>query len=176
MSRIIALNWIDWVTLAIVLVSILRGSRYGVWGGIADLAALVATFFTASAFYSAAARAVVRYLPMLPLSWAALCCFLVIWLVCYLVISHLLRLALGGLPFPAAGFIGALLGAFRGLVLVAALLMVALAAPFRAVVSADASRSQVAPYLLRASASATTALLPVLPMHVPRIGPGGVTF
>src|SRR5579884_2345454 len=144
MSRTIALNWIDWVTLAIVLVSILRGSRYGVWGGLADVAALAGAFFAASALYGAAASNVAVFLPMLPL--------------------------------PGAGVVGALLGAFRGLVLVAALLMVTLAAPFRGVISADSSHSQVAPYLLRASARVTAALLPVLPVRVPRIGPGGATF
>ncbi len=176
MSRTIALNWIDWVTLAIVLVSILRGSRYGVWGGLADVAALAGAFFAASALYGAAASNVAVFLPMLPLPWAALCSFLAIWLVCYLPASYLLRLGLAGLPFPGAGVVGALLGAFRGLVLVAALLMVTLAAPFRGVISADASHSQVAPYLLRASARVTAALLPVLPVRVPRIGPGGATF
>jgi uncharacterized membrane protein required for colicin V production len=176
MSRTITLNWIDWVALAIVLVSVLRGSRYGVWGGLADLAALVASFFAASALYAGAARGLVVYFPMLPLAWAALGCFLVIWLVCYLPTSFLLRMGLGGLPFPASGLLGALLGAFRGLVLVAALLLVALAAPFRTVVSKDASHSQVAPYLLDASARVTTVLLPALPVRVPRIGPGGATF
>jgi len=176
MSRTIMLNWIDWVTLAIVLVSVLRGSRYGVWGGLADLFALVAAFFAASALYAGAAQGVVQYLPMVPLHWASLSCFLLIWLVCYLPTSLALRLALGGVPFPASGLVGAVLGAVRGLVLVAALLAVSLAAPFRTVVSADASRSMVAPYLLTGSARVTTMLLPVLPVRVPRIGPGGATF
>ncbi|HYM90582.1 MAG TPA: CvpA family protein, partial [bacterium] len=51
MGRTITVNWIDWITLAIILVAILRGTRYGVLAGVIDLAALGGAFLIASILY-----------------------------------------------------------------------------------------------------------------------------
>jgi len=175
MPRTITLNWIDWVTLAIVLVSILRGARFGVLAGVVDLCGLVATYLAAAAVYPRGAE-YLRQVPGLTPSWQGLIAFLVIWLGLYLPLGVLIRWIFARAKFPASGLLGGLLGVARGVVLAASLLVLTLAAPFRSVVAADAHRSQVAPYLLSGSERVQAVLLPVLPVRVPRLGPGGATF
>lgn len=175
MPRTIALNWIDWVTLAIVLVSILRGARFGAVAGLIDLVGLVAAYLTAAAVYPQGAEHL-RQVPWLTPSWQRLIAFVVIWLGLYLPLGLLIRWIFARANFPASGLIGAVFGIARGIVLVAALLVLTLAAPFRSVVAADAHRSQVAPYLLSGSERVQVLLLSALPVHVPRLGPGGATF
>jgi uncharacterized membrane protein required for colicin V production len=175
MPRTITLNWIDWVTLAIVLVSILRGARFGALAGLLDLGGLVATYLAAAALYPHGAE-LLRRLPGLTRSWEGLIAFVVIWLALYLPLGILIRWIFARAQFPASGLLGGILGVARGIVLAASLLMLTLAAPFRGVVTADAHRSQVAPYLLRGSDHVQAMLLPALPVHVPKMGPGGTTF
>jgi Colicin V production protein len=183
-----SLNWMDWITLAIVLVSILRGTRYGVLAGLGDLAVLIAAFFGASALYVQGAallhhglellrqHPLLDRLPGLPPPWEALITFVAIWLALYLPTGFVVRWLLGRPEFPASRVLGGLLGGVRGLVLVTVLLVITLAAPFHRVVAADAARSRVAPYLLRANEGVEKFVLPTLPVRVPRIGPGGTLF
>ncbi len=183
-----SLNWMDWITLAIVLVSILRGTRYGVLAGAGDLAALIAAFFVASALYAQGAAVLHHWfdlarqqpplerLPGLPPPWEALLSFVVIWLGLYIPAGNIVRWLLGHAAVPASRMLGGLLGGVRGLALVTALLVIMLAAPFHRVVAADAARSRVAPFLLKARENVEKFLLPTLPVHVPRIGPGGTLF
>lgn len=175
MPRTITLNWIDWVTLAIILVSVLRGVRFGALAGLVDLGSLVATYLAAAAVYSSGA-VYLHQVPVLTPSWQKLIAFVVIWLGLYLPLGILIRWALARATFPASGLLGGVLGVARGVVLAAALLVLTLAAPFRSVVGADAHHSQVAPYLLRGNERIQRVLLPALPVRVPRLGPGGVVF
>jgi uncharacterized membrane protein required for colicin V production len=174
MPRTITLNWIDWVTLAIVLVSILRGARFGALAGLVDLAGLIATYLAAAWAYPRG----IEYLRQVPMSrsWEGLIAFVVIWLGLYLPLGILIRWTLARARFPASGLLGGVLGVARGTVLAASLLLLALAAPFRSVVAADTHRSQVAPYLVRGSERVQDILLPKLPVTVTRLGPGGVVF
>jgi uncharacterized membrane protein required for colicin V production len=174
MPRLVTLNWIDWVTAALVLVSAVRGARFGFWVAAADVVLVVAGFLAASALYAAGAEIVTRYLPMVSPSWASLIAFVVIWVVVYFPLSRLAR-TLRDVPFPARSLTGAVLGAARGFVVAAAVLVVALAAPSRDTVARDADGSMVAPYLLEAD-SAAMKRLPNLPVSVPQIGPGGKMF
>jgi uncharacterized membrane protein required for colicin V production len=171
------LNWIDWVTLAIVLVSVLRGARFGAPAGLLDLAGLIAAYFTAGFYYPLGAT-YLSQVPGLTPSWQSLIAFLLIWMGLYLPLGMLLRWALSRATFPASGLIGGVLGIARGIVLAAALLVVMLAAPFHSVIAADAHHSQVAPYLLRGNSRIQRLLLTKLPagIRAPRIGPGGTMF
>jgi len=175
MPRTITLNWIDWVTLAIVLVSLLRGARFGALAGLLDLGGLVATYLVAACVYPRGVE-LLRDVPGLTRSWAGLIAFVVIWLGLYLPLGMLIRLIFARAKFPASGLLGGMLGVARGIVLASALLVLTLAAPFRSVVAADTHRSQVAPYLLSGSERVQAVLLPALPVRVPRLGPGGATF
>ena len=175
MPRTITLNWIDWVTLAIVLVSILRGARFGAVAVLVDLAGLVATYLAAAAVYPQGAIHL-RQVPGLTPSWQGLIAFVVIWLGLYVPLGILIKWALARATFPASGFLGGVFGVARGVVLAAALLVLTLAAPFRSVVATDAHRSQVAAYLLRGNERVQQVLLPALPVRVPRLGPGGAVF
>jgi uncharacterized membrane protein required for colicin V production len=177
MPHTFTLNWIDWVTLAIVLVSVLRGARFGAPAGLLDLAALIATFLTATLYYPLGAG-YLSGIPVLSPSWQSFVAFLLMWMGLYLPLGMLIRWALSRATFPASGLIGGVLGIARGLVLAAALLVLMLAAPFRSVIAADAHHSQVAPYLLQGNARFQRLLLTKLPigMRVPRIGPGGTMF
>ena len=176
MPHTLLFNWIDWITLARVLVSVLRGWRIGAPAGLLDLLALVATFLAASVYYPLGAS----YLSISALtpSWQSLIAFVVMWMALYLPLGMLIRWALWRATFPVSGLVGAALGIARGLVLAAGLLVVMLAAPFHSVIAADAHHSQVAPYLLRGNAKFQRLLLQKLPigMRVPRIGPGGTMF
>jgi len=177
MPRIIAPNWVDWVTLAIVLVSVVRAIRYGVLASAADLVVLVVSFLIASLAYATGGDIVRQYLPMMAASWARLIAFVVVWLVCYLPTSRLLRLLLENAPFPLIWVFGPLIGLLRGVVLATVILVVALAAPFRDVVAEDAAKSLIGPSLLSGNDRVLSALLPALePVRVPRVGPGGEKF
>jgi len=177
MPRTFALNWIDWVTLAIVLVSVLRGARFGAPAGLLDLAGLVASYLAAAVYYPLGAD-YLGHIPVLDPSWQGLIAFVLMWMGLYLPLGMLLRWALSRATFPASGLLGGLLGIARGLALAAALLVLMLAAPFRSVIAADAHRSQVAPYLLRGNERVQRLLRTKLPigMRIPRIGPGGSVF
>jgi uncharacterized membrane protein required for colicin V production len=175
MPRTITLNWIDWVTLAIVLVSILRGARYGAVAGLFDLGGLVATYLAAAVWYPQGGAMLAR-VPGLTRPWDGFIAFVVIWFVLYLSLGRVIRWVFARAQFPGSGLVGGAFGVARGTVLAAALLVLTFAAPFRSVVAADARRSQVAPYLLRGSARVQDMLLPALPVRVPRLGPGGAVF
>lgn len=170
------LNWMDWVTLAIVLVSILRGARFGAPAGLLDLAALIVTFLLAAVYYPLGST-YLNFSALTP-SWQGFIAFILIWLGLYIPLGILLKWALSRAVFPASGIVGGALGIARGVVLAAALLVAMLAAPFHSVIAADAHHSQVAPYLLRGNARFQRLLLKQLPigMRVPRIGPGGTLF
>jgi uncharacterized membrane protein required for colicin V production len=178
MTRTITLNWIDWIVLAVVLVSILRGAKWGLLAGFGDLAVLVAAFLAAAASYSPVTAWGRTQLPgPPPKDWAAFITFVVIWIGLYILAGGMVRWALGGAAgAPAARLLGGVLGALRGLVFATAALVVVLAGPFDRAVATDASRSYVAPALLRANDRVQAALLPALPVQVPRIGPGGARF
>src|SRR5579884_315278 len=176
MPRTITLNWMDWITLAIVLVSILRGTRYGALAGVVDLLVLVGAFLAAAAVYADGAALLRRSLAVLAASWAAFVALVAIWIGLYVPLGLLVRWALGRKVAAASRMVGGVLGGIRGLVLATILLVIVLAAPFREAIAADAARSRVAPYLLRANERLGALLLPALPVRVPRIGPGGITF
>src|SRR5579884_4249210 len=116
MPRTITLNWMDWITLAIVLVSILRGTRYGALAG---------------AVYADGAALLRRSLAVLPASWAAFVALVAIWIGLYVPLGLLVRWALGRKVAAASRMVGGVLGGIRGLVLATILLVIVLAAPFR---------------------------------------------
>ncbi len=178
MPRTITFDWIDWIILATVLISILRGARWGVLAGLGDLTVLIATFLTAAALYAPAAVWARPQVPSaLSTGWAEFIAFVIIWLGLYIPVGWVARWSLGrGTETPAARLLGGALGGVRGLVLATAALVLVLAAPFRQVIAVDVPRSWTAPILLRANDRAQAALLPALPVRVPRIGPGGTRF
>lgn len=169
------LSWIDWATLAITLVSILRGAGRGLFAGLLDLLVLLVAFFAASAAYGQGTLALKKVLN-LPASWEAVAAFLVVWLALYFAVGVLLRWYLRENMSTASRIVGGILGGIRGLVIVTVLLVVALAAPVRASVEKDVTRSVVAPHLLRAYDRVMTSIVPTLPVRIPRIGPGGLHF
>jgi uncharacterized membrane protein required for colicin V production len=176
MPRTVELNWIDWLTLAIVLVSVLRGVRSGAPAELFDLFGLVATYMTAAVYYPLGAE-YLSQVPRLTPPWQGFIAFVVIWVSVYLPLSMLIRWALYNAVFPASGFFGGLVGVARGLVLAAALLVVLLATPLRSVVVADAHHSHVAPYLLRGNSRFQRLLRTnAIGLRVPRLGPGGTMF
>ena len=175
MARTITVNWIDWITLAIVLVSVLRGTRYGVLAGIIDFVAMLAAFLAASIAYAQVVPALKRSL-FLPPSWGGFLAFTVIWLGLYIAVGIIVRLVHGIKTVPLSEILGGAMGIVRGLALATACLVIALAAPFHRAIEQDAKQSIVAPVLLRGYNAVMAAVLPTLPVRVPRIGPGGTVF
>lgn len=175
MARTVTVNWIDWLTLAIVLVSILRGTRYGVLAGLLDLAALIGAFFTSAVLYTRAIPALHQSLA-LPRSWAGFLAFVVIWLFPYVLVGVIIRLVHGVKTVPISEILGGAVGLVRGLALMTAFLVIILAAPFHETFDPDAKQSPVAGYLLRSYNAVMVTVVPTLPVRIPRIGPGGAAF
>ncbi len=173
MPRTVTFNWIDWIILTIVLLSMLRGARWGFLAGCGDLAALVATFLAAGALYGPAAAWARPQLPTaLSKGWVEFIAFVIIWIGLYIPVGWAARACLGSrTSAPAGRLFGGALGGLRGLVLAVAALSMVLAAPFQQAVAPDVSRSWAAPFLLRMSDRAQAAFLPALPVRIPRIGP-----
>ncbi len=175
MARTITVNWIDWITLAIVLISILRGTRYGVLAGIIDWLAMMGAFFGASILYVHAVSSLHQTLN-LPTSWAGFLAFTVIWLGLYILVGIVVRLVHGVKTVPLSEILGGVMGVLRGFTMATALLVVLLASPFREAVDPDAKRSIVAPHLLRGYNGVMVSVVPTIPARIPRIGPGGAVF
>ena len=175
MGQTIVVNWIDWITLAIVLVSILRGTRYGVVAGVLDLLAMLASFFAASALYTRAVPPLRQSL-FLPANWAGFLALIGIWLILYVLLGTIIRLVFGRKKGPLSEVLGGLVGGIRGLALTAILLVLMVAAPFREAVARDAEQSTAAVYLLRAYDAVMVRIAPTMPVPIPRIGPRGVRF
>jgi uncharacterized membrane protein required for colicin V production len=175
MGQTIVVNWIDWITLAIVLVSILRGTRYGVLAGVLDLLAMVASFFAASVLYTRAVPPLRQSL-LLPAPWAGFVAVVVIWLILYFLAGIIIRLIVGKKKLALSEVLGGLVGGIRGLALTTILLVLLVAAPFREAIARDADQSTAAAYLLRAYDAVMASIAPTMPVHIPRIGPGGIRF
>ena len=175
MARTLTVNWIDWTTLAIVLVSILRGTRYGVLAGVIDLAAMVGAFLAASALYVGVVPGLHSALN-LPTSWGGFLAFTVIWLVLYIFVGVIVRLVHGIRTSTLSGVLGGITGGVRGIALVTLGLGILLAAPFHEAVTADTKHSLVAPVLVRGYTAMMAALPSGMPVRIRRIGPGGMPF
>jgi membrane protein required for colicin V production len=175
MARTITVNWIDWITLAIVLISILRGTRYGVLAGVIDFVAMLAAFLAASVLYVRAVP-VLQHSLFLPANWGGFLAFTVIWLVLYLGVGIVVRLVHGIKTVPLSEILGGAMGIVRGLALVTVCLVIMLAAPFHGAIEQDVKRSVVAPALLKGYDAIMVLVLPTIPVRIPRIGPGGTVF
>jgi membrane protein required for colicin V production len=175
MTRVITVNWIDWITLAIVLISILRGTRYGVLAGIIDLVAMLGAFFAASILYVQAVPTLQHSL-YLPPDWGGFLAFTVIWLALYLSVGIAVRLVHGIKTVPLSEILGGAMGVVRGLALMTACLVIALASPFHKTIEQDTKRSIVAPLLLKGHDAVMVTVVPSIPVRIPRIGPGGNVF
>ncbi len=175
MARVVTVNWIDWITLAVVLISILRGTRYGVLAGVIDFVAMLAAFFAASILYVHVVPTLQHSL-FLPPNWGGFLAFTVIWLVLYLAVGVVVRLVHGVKTVPLSEILGGAMGIVRGLALVTACLVIMLAAPFRQAIEQDAKRSIVAPLLLKAHDAVMVSVVATIPIRIPRIGPGGTVF
>ena len=175
MAATITVNWIDWLTLATVLVSVLRGTRYGVLAGVLDLLALIGAFLAASALYAHAVASLHKAL-FLPTEWAGFLAFMVIWLALYIGVGTLIRLMHAVKTAPVSEMLGGVLGGIRGVALMGAFLIIALASPFHDGFDADAKQSPVAGFLMRGYESLIVNVAPSLSVHIPRIGPGGALF
>lgn len=175
MSRVVTVNWIDWITLAVVLISVLRGTRYGVLAGIIDFVAMLAAFFAASILYVQAVPTLQHAL-FLPPNWGGFLAFTVIWLVLYIAVGVVVRLVHGIKTVPLSEILGGAMGVVRGLALVTGCLVIMLAAPFRQAIEQDAKHAIVAPYLLKGYEAVMVAVVPTIPVRIPRIGPGGAVF
>ena len=113
MAATITVNWIDWLTLATVLVSILRGTRYGVLAGVLDLLALIGAFLAASALYAHVVPSLHKSL-FLPTDWAGFLAFIVIWLAFYIAVGALIRLMHAVKTAPVSEMLGGVMGGIRG--------------------------------------------------------------
>jgi membrane protein required for colicin V production len=175
MARVVTVNWIDWITLAVVLISVLRGTRYGVLAGIIDFAAMIGAFLAASVLYVQAVPTLQHSL-FLPPSWGGFLAFTVIWLVLYIAVGVVVRLVHGIKTVPLSEILGGAIGIVRGLGLVTACLAIMLAAPFRQAIEQDTKHSIVAPVLLKGYNAFMVTMVSTIPIRITRIGPGGTVF
>jgi len=175
MGRTITVNWIDWITLAFILVAILRGTRYGVLAGVIDLAAMGGAFLIASMLYGHVVPGLHQALN-LPTEWGGFLAFTVIWLGLYILVGAVVRLIHGVRTAPFSELLGGAIGAVRGIALATVLLVILLASPFREGVERDAKRSLAATFLVSGYKDVMEIVTHAIPMRIPRIGPGGTPF
>ncbi len=175
MDRTITVNWIDWITLAIILVATLRGIRYGVLAGVIDLAAMGGAFLIASIAYGKVVPELHQGLNV-PTEWGGFLAFTVIWLGLYILVGSVVRLVHGIRTAPVSELLGGAIGVVRGIALATVLLVILLASPFREGVERDAKRSLAATFLVSGYNGVMKIVTLVIPVRIPRIGPGGTPF
>lgn len=148
------MTWIDWLIVALVIASIPQGLRRGAGTTAGSAVGVIFAYIAASYGY----RTVTGWFGDFPVSrpdwynlnpvpapWQATIAFLVVFLVMSALFTILAGVALGSLtPSPASRLTGAAGGALRGVLVSAALLMIALASPAGNVIASDVVRSAIA--------------------------------
>lgn len=170
------MTWVDWAIAAFALFAALQGLRRGLVAALIGILAVLAAYLVASAWYETLGRAIHTW-SRLSLSWANTAAFTVLLLLVYELIALLVSLAIRVKGIPVAMRLsGMVVGALRGVVLAAALLMVALAAPPGEPLRRDVDRSVIAPYAVAAYREGLRALAGVLPEGFAVFGTGSARF
>ncbi|HXF82833.1 MAG TPA: CvpA family protein [bacterium] len=160
------MSWIDWTIVAFALFAALQGLRRGVLSALVGVLAVALSYLAASTWYRQLGDVVEKYL-RLSAAWSDTVAFLAVLLVAYDVIALLTVMAIGTEKIPAASRLaGAVLGVFRGALLAAALLVVAVAAPPGQPIREDVERSAAAPFVVDAFRDGLQALSAALPPSV----------
>ncbi|GBD29275.1 hypothetical protein HRbin32_00362 [bacterium HR32] len=169
-------TWLDWVMLALLLLSVLLGLQRGPVRTLVESAFVLASYLGAAVLFRQAAETFFGTTFPWP-DWAATVAFAVLFLI-FLVVGNFLtawiagRRAATGVAILLGGLVGVVKAAVLGVVLVTFLL----SAPFAPQVRQDVDRSASGPYLVGWQLAVHRAVSPLLPVRLPALGPGGEKF
>lgn len=181
------MTWIDWLIVTIVVVSLPQGLRRGAGAAGGSAVGVVLAYVVASYTYASVAASF-EHIPIdrpewaasvEPLSpaWQATIAFLLMFLVASVVGTILAGAALGSLtPSGGSRLAGAAAGALRGVLVSAALLMVAIASPAGGPVASDAVRSAIAGPIAEGTSATIEWVNASLPPAFRIFGGGGARF
>jgi len=169
-------TWLDWVVLAVLLVTVLLGLQRGPVRTLLETLFVLLSYLGAAVLFRPAAETFFGTGFPWP-DWAATVSFAVLFLLFVVVGNYLTawiagRRAATGAAIVLGGLSGVVKGTLLGIVLVTFLL----AAPFAPAIQRDVERSVSGPYLVGWQVGLHRALTPLLPVRLPALGPGGEKF
>jgi uncharacterized membrane protein required for colicin V production len=169
-------TWLDWVTLALLLLTVLLGLQRGPVRTLLEALFVLLSYLGASLLFRPAAETFFGTGFPWP-DWAATVAFAVLFLV-FVVVGNYLTAWIAGRKAATGGAIvlGGISGVVKGLLLAMVLVTFLLSAPFAPAVQRDVERSVVGPYLAGWQVALHRALAPLLPVRLPALGPGGEKF
>jgi len=169
-------TWLDWVTLAILLVTILLGLQRGPVRTLLEALFALLSYVGAALLFRPAAETFFGTTFPWP-DWAATVSFAVLFLL-FVVVGNYLTAWIAGrkAATDAAIVLGGLSGVVKGALLGIVLVTFLLAAPFAPAVQKDVERSVVGPYLVSGQLALHGTLSALLPVRLPALGPGGEKF
>lgn len=164
------MSWIDWAIVAFALFAALQGLRRGVYAALIGVPAVIVSYLIASALYSPIGSLFHRYL-RLSTGWSGTLAFALLLFLFYNVIAVLTVMAIGSERVPAPSrFLGVAVGAFRGVLLGTAVLIIALASPPGQPLRRDVGRSSIAPHTLSAYREGLRSLARIFPRNMQPFG------
>lgn len=164
------MSWIDWAIVAFALFAALQGLRRGVWAALIGVAAVIVSYLIASALYHPVGSLIHRFL-RLSQGWSDTAAFALLLFLFYNVIAVLTMMAIGSERVPAPSrFLGMAVGAFRGVMLGTAVLIIALASPPGQPLRRDVGRSSIAPHTVTAYRGGLRSLAKVFPRNMQPFG------
>lgn len=164
------MSWIDWAIVSFALFAGLQGLRRGVFAALIGVPAVIVSYLIASALYQPTGSLIHRYLRLSP-GWSATVAFAMLLFLFYNVVAVLTVMAIGSERVPAPSrFLGMAVGAFRGVVLGTAVLIIALASPPGQPLRRDVGRSAIAPHTLTAYRGALRSLAKIFPRNMQPFG------
>lgn len=169
-------TWLDWVTLALLLVTVLLGLQRGPVRTLLETLFVLLSYVGAALLFRPAAETFFGTAFPWP-DWAATVSFAVLFLL-FVVVGNYLTAWIAGRKAATGGAIvlGGLSGVLKGVLLGIVLVTFLLAAPFAPAIQRDVERSVVGPYLAGWQLGLHRALSPLLPVRLPALGPGGEKF
>ncbi len=147
------LNWVDWVIVAVTIYFIIEGWQTGFVYLLANLAGFLGSLWLAVKYHSLVGDFLVSKFGLSTV-WTNVAGYILIALVGEIVLSEIFSLILSRLPKKILSskinqWLGAILSAINGLILVAFFLLVVLALPIRGNIKQDIKDSKIASEMVR---------------------------
>ncbi len=146
------MNWVDAVIVAVVGFYVLQGWEVGIWHQATSLAAFLGSLWLAVKYYVSAGKFLVAKFGV-PSGWSNVLGYAVVAIISELVIGKLVGWTLAQLPekileSATNRWLGALLSAIKGLVVVSLGLLLFLVLPLRGSVKSDIRQSVIGKFLV----------------------------
>lgn len=147
-----SLNWVDWIIVAVVFYYIIEGWQTGLIYLLSNLASFIGALWLAIKYRSIVGNFLVTKLG-LSSAWTNVAGLILIALVGEIILSEIFDYVVGRLPkkFQSSkinSWLGAIVSAINGLVLIAFFLLLILALPLRGNIKQDIKDSKIGSYLV----------------------------